>query len=147
VDKRFNSFIRGKSTHAAIYDPCVYYNKLPGGEYIYLLLYADDMLIAFKSRPTIDKLKKDLSSEFEMKDIGEVKKMLGKEIERDRKSDKVSLTQKGYLQKVPQRLNINGDTKSVSTPLAPHFKLKTTISPTTVEKREYMTRVPYASSW
>jgi len=51
----------------------VYYNKLPGGEYIYLLLYVDDMLIVSKSRSAIDKLKKDLSSEFKMKDFGEAK--------------------------------------------------------------------------
>jgi len=57
----------------------------------------------------------------------------------------VSLTQKGYLQKVLQRFNIEGDMKSVSTLLAPHFKLKTTMSPTTVEEREYMTRMLYAS--
>jgi len=68
------------------------------------------------------------------------------EIERDRTSGKVSLTQKRYLQKVLQRFNIDGDTKSVSTPLAHHFKLKTTMSPITVEKRKYMTRVPYASA-
>jgi len=66
------------------------------------------MLIASKSRSTIDKLKKDLSSEFEMKDLGEVKKVLGMEIERDRRSSKVSLTQKGYLHIVLQRFNING---------------------------------------
>jgi len=53
----------------------VYYNKLPGGEYIYLLLYVDDMFIAFKSKSVIDKLKKDLSFEFEIKDP--VKKVLG----------------------------------------------------------------------
>ena len=47
---------------------------LPSGEYIYLLLYVDDMLIASKSRSAIDKLKKDLSFEFEMKDLGEAKK-------------------------------------------------------------------------
>jgi len=35
------------------------------------------MLIAPKSISAIDKLKKDLSSEFEMKDLGEVKKVLG----------------------------------------------------------------------
>jgi len=75
----------------------VYYNKLPRGEYIYLLLYVDDMLIASKSRSAIDKLKKDLSFEFEMKDLGEAKKVLGMEIERDRRSGKMSLTQKGYL--------------------------------------------------
>ena len=50
------------------------------------------MLIAFKSRSTIDKLKKDLPSEFGMKDLDEAKKALGMKIERDRKGDKVSLT-------------------------------------------------------
>jgi len=29
--------------------------------------------------------------------------------------------------------------------LAPHFKLKATMSPTTVEERAYITHVPYAS--
>jgi len=34
--------------------------------------------------------------------------------------------------------------KSVSTPLTPHFKLKATISPTSIEERKYMTHVSYA---
>jgi len=59
-----------------------------------------------------------------MKNLSEAKKVLGMEIERGRRSSEVSLTQKGYLQKVLQGFNINGATKSVSTPLAPHFKLK-----------------------
>jgi len=42
-----------------------------------------DMLIASKSRSTIDKLKKQLSSEFEMKDLEEANKVLDMEIERD----------------------------------------------------------------
>jgi len=54
----------------------MYYNKLLYGEYIYLLFYMDDVLIASKSRSTIDKLK-DLSSEFKMKNLGEAKKVLG----------------------------------------------------------------------
>ena len=115
--------VQGKRYTRSHYDPYVYYNKLPGGEYIYLLLYVNDMLIASKSRSAIDKLKKDFSSEFEMKDFGEAKKVLGMEIERDQKSGKVSLTQKGYLQKVLQRFNFGKDAKSVTTPLAPHFKL------------------------
>ena len=36
-------------------------------------------------------------------------------------------------------------TRFVSTPLALHFKLKAIISPTTIEEREYMTHVTYAS--
>ena len=93
--KHFDSFIREKRCTCSDYDPCVYYNKLPGGEYIYLLLYVNDMLIASTNKSVIDKLKKDLSSEFEMKDLGKTK-VLGMEIERDRRSGKVSLTQKGY---------------------------------------------------
>ena len=122
------------------------YNKLRSEEYIYLLLYVDDMLIAFKSRSAIDKLKKYLSFEFEMKDLSEAKKVLGMENERDRKGGKVRLIKKGYLKKVLQKFNINGDTKTVSTRLALHFKLKTIMSPTSIKEHEYMTRVPYASA-
>jgi len=86
------------------------------------------MFIASRSRSAIDKLKKHLSFKFEMKDLGTAKKVLGMEIERDRKSDKVCLRQKGYLKMVLQKFNINGDTKSVNIPLVPHFKLKTTVS-------------------
>ena len=117
---------------------------LPGGEHIYLLLYVDDMLIASRSWPEIDKLKKNLSSEFEMKDLDEAKKVLGMEIEWDRKSDKICLTQKGYLKK--NCFNNNDDTKPVSTPLAPHFKLKVVMSLTTVEEHDYMSHILYAST-
>jgi len=68
----------------------VHYNKLPGGAYIYLLLYVDDMLITSKSRSAIDKLKKDLSSKFEMKDLGEAKKVQSMENERDWKSARLA---------------------------------------------------------
>jgi len=43
----------------------------------------------------IDKLKKDLSFKFEMKDLGKARMVLSMEIERDWKGDKISFTQKG----------------------------------------------------
>jgi len=49
------------------------------------------------------------------------------------------------LKKVLRKFNISGDTKSVSTLLAPHFKLKVTMSPTTVEEHGYISHVPYAT--
>jgi len=49
------------------------------------------------------------------------------------------------LKKVFKKFNINDDTKSVSTPLAPHFKLKVIMSPSSIEERKFMTHVPYAS--
>ena len=59
----------------------MYYNKLPSGEYIDLLSFVDYMLIASKHRSAIDKLKKDLSFESDMKNLGEMKKVLGMKIE------------------------------------------------------------------
>ena len=49
------------------------------------------------------------------------------------------------MQKVLQRFGIHEDTKLVSTPLAPHLKLSSRLSPTTDEEREYMAKVPYAN--
>nr|GEY45329.1 retrotransposon protein, putative, Ty1-copia subclass [Tanacetum cinerariifolium] len=53
------------------------------GEYIYLLLYVDDMLIACKSKAEIGSIKSLLKKEFNMKELGEAKKILGMEIVRD----------------------------------------------------------------
>jgi len=101
-------------------------SKLPSEEYIYLLLYIDDMLIASKNRSSIDKLKVQLSSEFKTKDLGEAKMILGMKIERDRVKGKVSLTQKAYLYKVLQKFLIGNEAKSVSNrwPLTSSFQLE-----------------------
>ena len=47
------------------------------------------------------------------------------------------------MQKILQKFNINGDIKSVSITLAPHFKLRATMTPTTIAEREYKSHVPY----
>ncbi|GMI75420.1 cysteine-rich RLK (RECEPTOR-like protein kinase) 8 [Hibiscus trionum] len=128
------------------YDHCVYLRKLQDGSFIYLLLYVDDMLIASKSQQEIDNLKAQLNQEFEMKDLGEAKKILGMEISRDRRRGKLCLTQKQYLKKVLQCFGMNESTKHVSTPLASHLKLSSQLSPKTDEEREYMAKVPYANA-
>lgn len=91
--KRFDSFIREHKYTRSQFDHCVYFRKLQDGTFIYLLLYVDDMLIAFKSKVEVAKLKTLLNSEFEMKDLGEAKKILGMEITRDRAASTVSLSQ------------------------------------------------------
>jgi len=84
--------MNGHGYTRSLYDPCVYFRKLPSSEYIYLLLYVDDMLIASKNRSSIDKLKVQLSYELEMKDLKEAKRILGMKIERDIVKGRVSLT-------------------------------------------------------
>jgi hypothetical protein len=90
----------GKKYTKSQFDHCVYFHRFSDGSYIYLLLYVDDMLVACKNKVEINRLKSQLSSEFEMKDLGEAKKILGMKIARDRVKGTVQLTHKQYLTKV-----------------------------------------------
>ena len=126
------------------YDSCVYI-KYVNGSPIYLLLYVDDMLIAAKGRKEITILKKLLSSEFDMKDLGAAKKILGMEITRDIKVGLLFLSQHNYIEKVLQRFNMH-DAQPVSTPIAPHFKLSAEQCASSDEDIEYMSKVSYCSA-
>jgi hypothetical protein len=96
------------------------------------------------SKKEITTLKAQLSSEFEMKDLGAAKKILGMEITRNRKSSLLFLSQHDYINKVLHHFNMP-DAKKVTKPIAPHFKLSSTQCPVTDEDIEYMSRVPYSS--
>lgn len=61
----------------------------------YLLLYVDDMLLISKHRERIESMKKILRSEFEIKDLELVGKILRMSIERDKANGTVFLNQKG----------------------------------------------------
>jgi hypothetical protein len=63
---------------------CVYVRSLDDDSSIFLLLYVNDMLIAANSIVKFNKLKVLLSREFDMKDLGIAKKILGMEIHRDK---------------------------------------------------------------
>ncbi|GJV64779.1 transposable element [Tanacetum coccineum] len=98
--KRFDKFMMESKYTRSKYDNCVYLKKLQDGSFVYLLLYVDDLLIASQSLDEIEKLKTRLKSEFERKDLGEAKMILGMEIVRDRKLKKLCLTQKQYMRRV-----------------------------------------------
>ena len=111
---------------------------------MYLLLYVNDMLIAAKSKEEIIIVKEQLNSEFKMNDLGATKKILGMEILRDIVAGRLSLSQKGYIEKVLRRFNML-NAKLVTTPLAAHFKLSSALCPQLDEEVDYMSRVPYSS--
>ncbi|KAG8501467.1 hypothetical protein CXB51_003773 [Gossypium anomalum] len=143
--KRFDSFMASHDFKRSSLDSCVYFKKNSNGSFVYLLLYVDDMLIATKDKGEIRKVKAQLSEEFEMKDLGPAKKILRMEILRDRKASKLYLSQKGYIEKVLCRFNMQS-AKPVSTPLAAHFRLSSALSPQSDDEIEYMSHVPYSSA-
>jgi len=140
--KRFDSFMIRQGYCRSQYDDCIYFQN---GSFIYLLLYVDDMLIASRDKSLIQKLKTQLSNEFDMKELGAAKKILGMEIRRDRQAGKLFLSQQNYIERVFDRFNMN-NCKPVSTPLAPHFTLSSELCLDTKEEMEHMSHVPYASA-
>ena len=102
------------------------------------------MLIAGSSIEEINNLKKQLSKQFAMKDLGAAKQILDMRIIRDKANDTLKLSQSKYVKKVLSRFNMN-EAKPVSTLLDSHFKLSKEQSPKIEEERDYMSKVPYVS--
>ncbi len=141
---KFDQFMLKNEFQRCNGDHCCYFKGLKSS-YIILLLYVDDMLVASANMGEIVKLKKQLSQEFSMKDLGEAKKVLGMRISRDRKLKTLKLSQAEYIDKVLKRFNMDG-AKAVSTPLGAHFKLSKQECPTTQDDRDEMKYVPYSSA-
>uniref|UniRef100_A0A3Q7IES9 Reverse transcriptase Ty1/copia-type domain-containing protein n=1 Tax=Solanum lycopersicum TaxID=4081 RepID=A0A3Q7IES9_SOLLC len=89
---------------------------LKDDSFIYLVLYVDDMLIAAKKKYDIQKVKGLLSAEFEMKDLGASRKILGMDIIRNRERRKLFLSQRSYIQKVLARFGMSSS-KPIDTPM------------------------------
>nr|GEV33800.1 retrovirus-related Pol polyprotein from transposon TNT 1-94 [Tanacetum cinerariifolium] len=115
------------------------------GKYIHLLLYVDDMLIACKSKGEIGSTKSLLKKEFDMKELGEAKKILGMKIVRDRSHKIPRVSQSGYVYKILNNFRIDNE-KSVKMPLGGHFKLSLKDFPVKDCDVERMSKVPYANA-
>ncbi|KAJ0494593.1 putative RNA-directed DNA polymerase [Helianthus annuus] len=141
---KFDNFMGRNGFKRCEMDHCCYLKKFEKS-YVILLLYVDDMLIAGSDMKEITKLKKQMSEEFEMKDLGPAKQILGMSIIRDRKNGSLKLSQEKYIGKVLEKFSLK-DAKIRSTPLGNHFKLSKDKSPKTDEDKEKMAKVPYASA-
>ncbi|KAD5962030.1 hypothetical protein E3N88_13503 [Mikania micrantha] len=143
--KRFDDYIVGQGFRRSEYDQCVYLKEYVTGSFLYLLLYMDDMLIVCKDKSEIEDTKSILMEEFEMKCLGEAKKIIGMEILRDRQNKQLKVCQMSYITKVLKNYGME-NSKVVKTPLGLHFKLSNADSPTTADEISYMNKVPYANA-
>jgi hypothetical protein len=131
-------FVRSRADH------CVY-SKQVGNHFIYVVLYVDDMLLVGNNMDVIKEVKSQLSSKFDMKDLGAANFILGMEIKRDRANKKLWLNQRKYVETILQRFNMHGS-KPVKVPIPIGVKLSADQCPKTQEEEEGMSHVPYASA-
>nr|GEV77678.1 retrotransposon protein, putative, Ty1-copia subclass [Tanacetum cinerariifolium] len=143
--KRFDEYMMNNEFKRSSYDSCVYYRSYASGEYIYLLLYVDDMMIACKSKAEIGSNKSLLKKEFGMKELREAKNILGMEIVKDRNRKILRVSQSGYVSKILNNFRIDNG-KSVKIPLGGHFKLSLNDCPIRDCDVERTSKVPYANA-
>lgn len=82
-NKCFDQFVVDQCFRRSEYDHCLYIRDSKDGFKVYLLFYVDDMLLASKDLNEIKRVKELLGSRFEMKDLGEARRILGMDIVRD----------------------------------------------------------------
>lgn len=79
-------------------DPCLY-SKKEDGDWVFVLIYVDDIQVIGKTKRTIDKVKTMLASKFDVQDLGEIKQYLGINVTRD-KNGIFHLDQSNYIKKI-----------------------------------------------
>ncbi|KAM1561756.1 hypothetical protein ACFX1Z_004844 [Malus domestica] len=124
-------------------DDCIYL-KIRGSRFIFLVLYVDDILLASSDRQLLNETKHMLSTNFEMKDLGEAYYVLGIEIVRDRQRRCLGLSQKGYIERVLNRFNMEHCNKA-DVPVNKGDKFSRDQCPKNEHEIELMKMKPYAS--
>ena len=112
--------------------------------YVSVCLYVDDMIIAAKTNKEINEVKSALKSAFKMKELGEVKFILGMEIDRDHMTGTLMISQTRYIDDVVNRFN-QQDAKAVVNPFKSGMKLTKMQSPAMNAERDDMRSKPYRS--
>ncbi len=80
-------------------DPCVFVKKSKSGRSMYIAVYVDDMPHFFDKHDEVEMTddKKLLMSVFNIKDLGQLTKILGMRVTRDRKLRTITLDQQQYI--------------------------------------------------
>jgi len=112
---------------------------------IFLTLYVDDILLAGNNLEMIAATKKWLSSVSSMKDIGEVRYVLGVKIIRNRPKRLLGMSHEAYVKKVLERFRMYYS-KPVDTSIEKGLTLSLDQCPKIDKEKEAMGNVPYASA-
>ncbi|WKA03284.1 hypothetical protein VitviT2T_021403 [Vitis vinifera] len=141
---KFNNTITSFGFKENIVDQCIYL-KVNGNKFIFLILYVDDILLASSDLGLLRETKEHLSKNFHMVDMGEANYVIGIEIFRDRSRGVLGLSQKGYIDRVLKRFNMQSCSSGIA-PILKGDKLSKMQCPRNNMEMEQMKKIPYASA-
>ena len=103
------------------------------------------MINARKCMDKINMLKAQMARNFDMKDLGVAKQILGIEIHRNKRNGKLSFSHEKYVEKILVRFEMNKE-NPMNVHLAFHFNIFSGLCPSSVEKIDYMAHIPYVNT-
>ena len=95
---KFDQVVTSFGFKENVSDQCIYL-KMSGSNFIILVLYVDDILLASSCFKLLNETKQVLNNHFDMKDLGDAFFVLGIQIHRDRSKGILGLSQRGYIEK------------------------------------------------
>ncbi|KAM7464831.1 hypothetical protein LguiB_012393 [Lonicera macranthoides] len=121
------------------------YKRCNGNAVVFLVLYVDDILLIGNDMGLLSSVRVWLSSQFDMKDLGEASHILGIKLMRDRKNRMLGLSQATYIDTILSRFSMQ-DSKKGFLPFRHGITLSKDQCPKTPDEIEKMKAVPYASA-
>ncbi|EAQ83032.1 hypothetical protein CHGG_10850 [Chaetomium globosum CBS 148.51] len=115
-------------------DACLFRHKRYD---ILLVLYVDDLLIAAPSTAMIHTVRDEIIKQFELKELGPVKRFLGFDIVRDRKQKKIFVSQESYTRALLAKREMS-DCHPTPTPWPSKMELPATWEPVMKRQKAYI---------
>ena len=98
-----HKFLVDNNFERSLVDPCVYF-KNQNVDYVVLIVWVDDIIIASNNLNEIDLVKNSLKANYKMKDLGVLRWFLG--IEFNVKKDVITMCQNRYIEKIVSRFGM-----------------------------------------
>ncbi len=116
-NKEINKYLVSSGFKRLSTDTCVYSRITKNGNYVFLFVFVDDIIIAYHRSDESEwsKYKNNLMNRYKMKDLGDVKWLLGMRVRRNREKKEILLDQQQYIAKKVDEFNMK-DSKPCTTP-------------------------------
>ena len=125
-------------------EPCVY-KRIQGTKVVFLVLYIDDILLVGYDIEVFSSVKGWLQKQSDMKDFGVANYILGIKLLQGRNNKVLPLSQALYIDKILARFSMENSKKG-TLPFKHGVYLSKEQSPKTLEQKEHMSRIPFASA-
>ncbi|RVW38886.1 Retrovirus-related Pol polyprotein from transposon TNT 1-94 [Vitis vinifera] len=132
--ERFTKVVKGYRFVQCQSDHTLFVKHFPEGKLAIIIVYVDDIILIGDHEEKIDLLKKLLTKEFEIKDLGNLKYFLGMEIARSKKG--IVVSQRKYVLDLLNETGILG-CKPTETPMDTTVKLEESDGSAPVDKGRY----------